>query len=41
MWLLVAYLLSILTRCSLETPKRVIDKQNAASGQGLHCLEIV
>ena len=30
-----------LTHCSLETPKRVIDKQNAASDQGLHCLQIV
>ena len=38
-----------LTHCSLETPKRVFSKQSrprsdaadAASDQGLHCLQIV
>ena len=30
-----------LTHCSLETPKRVFGKQNAASDQGLHCLQTV
>ena len=34
--------LMLLTHCSLEIPKRVIGKkQNAASDQGLHCLQIV
>ena len=36
-----SYFPAILTHCSLETPKRVIGKQNVASDQGLHCLQIV
>ena len=43
------FLFILLTHCSLETPKRVLansadpdqTQQNPASGQGLHCLQIV
>ena len=44
---MVTYIL--LTHCSLETPKKLIDQQcrprsdaqNVASDQGLHCLQLI
>ena len=45
----LSYIRPFLNHCSLETPKRVLANradpdqtpQNAASDQGLHCLQIV